>query len=163
MESCDFDGWQEVDHGRNESVDSLSDDSSSQIGLESPLGPLEGNRTRALWKKACRAIAKNVSHEGNRLSIADEQPTLSPNERYLYAALISDLPTLLPACTSWEDHLWAHIQSRMESRIEQRFNELGGFWQNEEVLLGKDDGEEVPGGLDEIFTSISQNGATEAR
>lgn len=96
-------------------------------------------------------------------SLAYWQPTLSPSERYLYAALTSDLPTLLPACTSWEDHLWAHVQSRMETRLEQRWNELGGFWQIEETLLGRDDSEEVVGGLDEVFASIAQHGSVEAR
>ena len=84
-------------------------------------------------------------------------------ERSLYAALISDLPTLLPACTSWEDHVWAHVQSRMESRLEQRWNELGGFWQHEDMLVGRDDGEELLGSLDEVFVNISQTGSAEAR
>jgi len=84
-------------------------------------------------------------------------------ERSLYAALISDLPTLLPACTSWEDHVWAHVQSRMESRLEQRWNELGGFWQHEDMLVGRDDGEELLGSLDEVFVNISQTGSVEAR
>jgi nuclear pore complex protein Nup107 len=84
-------------------------------------------------------------------------------ERSLYAALISDLPTLLPACTSWEDHLWAHVQSRMESRLEQRWNELGGFWQHEEMLIGRDDSEDLVGSLDEVFVNIAQTGSVEAR
>ena len=81
----------------------------------------------------------------------------------MYAALISDLPTLLPACNSWEDQLWAHVQSRMESRIEQRWSELSSFWQNEETLLGTDDGEEVSGSLDEVFATIAQSGTEEAK
>jgi len=93
----------------------------------------------------------------------DVQPTLGMPERSLYAALISDLPTLLPACTSWEDHLWAHVQSRMESRLEQRWNDLGGFWQHEEMLVGRDDGEELLGSLDEVFVNIAQTGSVEAR
>ena len=94
---------------------------------------------------------------------ANNQPALGTAERSLYAALISDLPTLLPACTSWEDHLWAHIQSRMESRLEQRWNNLGGFWQKEETLVGQDDGEELLGSLDEVFVNIAQTGSVEAR
>ncbi|EIW72067.1 hypothetical protein TREMEDRAFT_66694 [Tremella mesenterica DSM 1558] len=103
-----------------------------------------GNRTRALWKKSCRAIAKN--------------PTLSAAERCLYAALISDLSTLIPACETWEDHLWAHVQHRIENRLEARCRDLGGFWEEEARLLGSDeeDSSQVArGGLDEVFASIS--------
>ncbi|ORY33501.1 putative nuclear pore complex protein [Naematelia encephala] len=104
---------------------------------------LEGNRTRGLWKKSCRAIANNE--------------TIRPHERYLYAALISDLPALLPACESWEDHLWAHIQARIEARIEARRSELAGFWAEEDALLGKDEGDEVVrGDLDEVFRTMGE-------
>ncbi|RSH80942.1 Nucleoporin nup84 [Apiotrichum porosum] len=105
---------------------------------------MEGNRTRALWKKSCRAIAKN--------------PTLSSSERSLYAALISDLQSLLPACQSWEDHLWAHITHLTEKRLDRRCSELGGFWQAEDQLRGRDDEEAVDvahGGLDQVFASIA--------
>jgi nuclear pore complex protein Nup107 len=91
------------------------------------------------------------------------QPTLLAAERHLYAALISDLPTLLPACESWEDYVWANVQVRMESAIEQRRKELGGFWYDEEVAMGQDDGEETSGGLDEVFVSIARSGSNQAR
>lgn len=103
---------------------------------------MTGNRYRALWKKSCRTIAKNH--------------TLLPAERNLYAAMISDLPTLLPACESWEDYLWAHVQHRIEARLEKRWRELGGFWEGEGGV-GKDDVEEVEmarGGLEEVFASM---------
>ncbi|WWC91661.1 uncharacterized protein L201_006607 [Kwoniella dendrophila CBS 6074] len=121
--------------GRRWTMGGLTKDS---IGMS----PLEGNRRRALWKKSCRAIAKN--------------PTLSPAERQLYAALISDLPTLLPSCEDWEDHLWAHVQHRIENRLEQRWHELGGYWEEESGLLGGDDDdvEIAQGGLEEVFKSM---------
>ncbi|WVQ84716.1 hypothetical protein IAT38_006873 [Cryptococcus sp. DSM 104549] len=107
--------------------------------------PIEGNRYRALWKKSCRALASNH--------------TLLPAERHLYAALISDLPTLLPACTSWEDHLWAHVQHRIEARVERRWKELGGYWEQEGRGLGgeEEEGESevVRGGLEEVFESMA--------
>ncbi|KAK4685830.1 hypothetical protein P7C73_g4306, partial [Tremellales sp. Uapishka_1] len=106
---------------------------------------MEGNRSRELWKKACRAIAKN--------------PTLSASERHLYAALISDLPTLLPACDSWEDELWAHIQHRLENRLSQRWHELGGFWENQARSWGEDGDVELGGGgLDEVFDAVGRGG-----
>ncbi|KAE8539556.1 hypothetical protein D1P53_004658 [Cryptococcus gattii VGV] len=86
---------------------------------------MTGNRYRSLWKKCCRMIAKNH--------------TLLPAERHLYAAMISDLPTLLPA-----------------SKLEKRWRELGGFWEGE-VGVGKDETEEeemVRGGLEEVFASM---------
>ncbi|WWC71980.1 uncharacterized protein I206_105939 [Kwoniella pini CBS 10737] len=121
--------------GRRWNMGGMTQDS---IGIS----PLEGNRRRALWKKSCRAIAKN--------------PTLSPAERQLYAALISDLPTLLPSCETWEDHLWAHVQHRIENRLEQRWHDLGGYWEEESDLLGRDDEdiEIAQGGLEEVFKSM---------
>lgn len=121
---------------------------------------LEGNRTRALWKRSCRAIAKNVCRLESRereAAVADlSKPHLSASERALYAALTSDLPTLLPACHTWEDYLWAHLSARIESRLEARFRELGGFWEEEGRTLGRDDGEaQVGGALDEVFRIIS--------
>lgn len=59
--------------------------------------------------------------------------------------------------------MWANVQVRMESAIEQRRKELGGFWYDEEVAMGQDDGEETSGGLDEVFVSIARSGSNQAR
>lgn len=91
-------------------------------------------------------------------SQADVQATLSNAERELYAALVTDLPTLLPACNTWEDQLWAHVSHRLESRIDRRWHDLGGFWEQDDALLGGDDEVAVElgrGGLEEVFASIS--------
>jgi nuclear pore complex protein Nup107 len=87
---------------------------------------------------------------------------VSPSERHLYAALTSDLPTLIPACSTWEDHLWAHLQSRVETRLDSRWRELGGFWQEDsrtrdQILdeSGNMDDIRVGGGLDAVFGEIS--------
>ncbi|WOO81998.1 Nuclear pore complex protein [Vanrija pseudolonga] len=123
--------------GRRWSVGGLTKDSL-------PVSALQGNRARALWKKSCRAIAKN--------------PTLSSAERSLYAALISDLPTLLPACTTWEDQLWAYIQARLENRIDRRAQELGGFWQEEDISIGVDDeesGGSASDSIEDVFARIA--------
>lgn len=83
---------------------------------------------------------------------------MSPAERQLYAALISDLATLLPACDTWEDQLWAHVLHRLEARIDRRWRELGGFWETEDQLIGRDDEEVVEqgqGGLEDVFASIA--------
>ncbi|CAK9782366.1 hypothetical protein CC85DRAFT_282412 [Cutaneotrichosporon oleaginosum] len=114
------------------------------LTIERPeLSPMTGNRARALWKQSCRAIAKNA--------------TLSSAERALYAALVSDLPSLLPACAGWEDQLWAHVAARLEGRIDERRKELGGFWESEDPTI--DDERAAHGGLAEVFASIgSQSG-----
>ena len=80
---------------------------------------------------------------------------MTPQERQLYAALVSDLATLLPACETWEDHLWAHAQHRLEGRLETRWRELGGFWLS---LEGEDleVDEDGRGGLQEIFSNMAQ-------
>ena len=59
--------------------------------------------------------------------------------------------------------MWANVQARMESAIEQRRKEVGGFWYDEEVALGQDDGEETIGGLDEVFMNIAKSGSNQAR
>jgi nuclear pore complex protein Nup107 len=54
--------------------------------------------------------------------------------------------------------MWAHIQHRMELRIDKRWHELGGFWEAEDQLYGSDDVENIDigrGGLDEVFASIA--------
>ncbi len=51
----------------------------------------------------------------------------------------------------------------MESRLEESWRRLGGFWQNEEMMLGLDDGEDVQGSMDEIFAVIAQSGSEEAK
>jgi nuclear pore complex protein Nup107 len=66
---------------------------------------------------------------------------------------VSDLPTLLPACEGWEDQLWAHVAARLEARIDERWHELGGFWETEDPQT--DDERTAHGGLAEVFASIA--------
>lgn len=85
-----------------------------------------------------------------------KNPTLPAAERHLYAALISDLPNLHQALDTWEDLLWANVQYKMEARLERRWKELGGFWQEEDRTLGEDDefAGVAAGGMDDIFAAI---------
>lgn len=61
------------------------------------------------------------------------QPTLPQTERFFYAALAPSphsLPTLLSACETWEDYLWAHVSVMCEEKAEREFSKLGGcFWE----------------------------------
>jgi nuclear pore complex protein Nup107 len=43
---------------------------------------------------------------------------VSKYERALYGALSGDLQSVLPACETWEDQLWAHINHLLETRID---------------------------------------------
>jgi len=81
---------------------------------------VSGNMRRDLWKKTCKAIANNVSSSTVRphtfradLRHVALQSALSDQERALYACLTGDLENTLPACQTWEDHLWAHLNTRL--------------------------------------------------
>lgn len=41
-------------------------------------------------------------------------------ERALYGVLTGYLPAVLPVCRTWEDHLWARLTCRIESRCVSR-------------------------------------------
>lgn len=125
--------------GRRWNMPGLTRDTMEEMGS---MEGMEGNRKRALWKKSCRAMAKN--------------PTLPAAERHLYAALISDLPNLYQALETWEDLLWANVQYKMEARLERRWKELGGFWREEDSLIGEDEefAGVAAGGMDDIFAAI---------
>ncbi|KAF9904788.1 hypothetical protein BX616_001201, partial [Lobosporangium transversale] len=69
-----------------------------------------GNKTRSLWKGTCYALAT--------------EPTVDKYERAIYGALCGDVSSVLPVCTSWEDHAWAQYNALVESMNEAR---LGQF------------------------------------
>ncbi|KAI7828810.1 nuclear pore protein 84/107 [Gamsiella multidivaricata] len=71
---------------------------------------LIGNKTRGLWKGTCYALANEAS--------ADQY------ERAVYGALCGDVPSVLPVCSSWEDHAWAHYNALVESMIEGRLSQF---------------------------------------
>ena len=43
---------------------------------------------------------------------------LSIEERSILALLCGNLKSLLPACRSWEDHLWAHLRAMIDHTVE---------------------------------------------
>lgn len=95
---------------------------------------------------------------------ADIQASISSDERSLYAALTCDLPTLLPTCNTWEDHLWARALSRIEARLESRWRDLGGFWEQDartSGAAGQDDADESQqsggaSGMDGLIDQMAQ-------
>ena len=47
------------------------------------------------------------------------QPGYDMYERATYAALSGNLKHLLPACSSWYDHLWGHLTVLLDVKREQ--------------------------------------------
>lgn len=84
-----------------------------------------GNRNRLLWKAVCKRLAAN--------------PSLEPYERALYGSLAGHLASVIAVSSpdSWEEHVWAHINACLETRIEAAFEEQGtrngpGSWWTQE-------------------------------
>ncbi|KAJ2798254.1 Nucleoporin nup84 [Coemansia guatemalensis] len=73
-----------------------------------------GNINRALWKHACAALAHD---ENNDIY-----------ERALYAALSGRLDEAVLVCDSWEDFVWAYVNSMIESHIDQAIKDAGGLY-----------------------------------
>ncbi|KAG0020851.1 Nucleoporin nup84 [Entomortierella chlamydospora] len=69
-----------------------------------------GNKTRSLWKGTCYALANESS--------ADQY------ERAIYGALCGDIPSVLPVCSSWEDHAWVQYNALVEGMIEARLSQF---------------------------------------
>ncbi|KAF9435549.1 Nucleoporin nup84 [Entomortierella beljakovae] len=69
-----------------------------------------GNKTRSLWKGTCFALASEKS--------ADQY------ERAIYGALCGDVSSVLPVCSTWEDHAWAQYNAMVESMIEARLSQF---------------------------------------
>ncbi|OAQ29773.1 nuclear pore protein 84/107 [Linnemannia elongata AG-77] len=69
-----------------------------------------GNKTRGLWKGTCYALAK--------------ESTAEQYERAIYGALCGDIPSVLPVCSSWEDHAWVRYNALVESMIENRLSQF---------------------------------------
>ncbi|KAG0315535.1 Nucleoporin nup84 [Linnemannia gamsii] len=72
-------------------------------------GPI-GNKTRGLWKGTCYALAKETASD--------------QYERAIYGALCGDIPSVLPVCSSWEDHAWARYNALVESMVEDRLSQF---------------------------------------
>ncbi|GAA5960795.1 hypothetical protein JCM3765_000820 [Sporobolomyces pararoseus] len=117
-----------------------------------------GNENRRLWKGMCRKIAAS--------------PNLDPYEKALYGALSGDVPSVLAVSASWEDVVWAHLNSLFEAHLESSLDlsESGRYWtrlphsvapapeklNSEDPLLGSisQPGQGVRSQLEEIFEKL---------
>ncbi|KAJ2723796.1 Nucleoporin nup84 [Coemansia sp. Benny D115] len=86
-----------------EREDVMPVDKSDDVDVRPP-GPA-GNINRALWKQACAALAQD---DNNNLY-----------ERALYAALSGRLDEVLLVSESWEDYVWAYVNTMIEEQIDQ--------------------------------------------
>ncbi|KAI5855637.1 107-domain-containing protein [Tricharina praecox] len=71
---------------------------------------VKGNRRRELWKRMCYALARRRG--GN------------PYEKASYGILCGDVESVLPVCTTWEDLLFAHVNSLVEGFYSAKLAEL---------------------------------------
>ena len=81
----------------------------SGTGGEGDKLPVEGNKHRDVWK----AVAWRMT----------EDSSLPQHERAVYAALCGNLSQLTPACTSWEDLLWAGAKCAVDVMVETEIRE----------------------------------------
>ncbi|KAI9775472.1 MAG: Nucleoporin nup84 [Geoglossum umbratile] len=58
---------------------------------------ISGNRSRALWRRTCFALARRGG--------------VDPYERAVYGILSGDLPSVQTVCRTWDDLLFAHYNS----------------------------------------------------
>lgn len=79
--------------------DSMLDESDlSQLrDEEPPVAKIEGNRSRALWRRMCFWLARNGG--------------VNDYERAVYGLLGGDLDTVEKVCNNWDDFLFAHYNS----------------------------------------------------
>ncbi|GAA5904143.1 hypothetical protein JCM6882_003958 [Rhodosporidiobolus microsporus] len=91
------------------------------VVMETERRSAQGNLNRRLWKKMCRRIA--------------ESSAVDPYERALYGALSGDVSSVLPVCATWEDIVWAHLNSLFEAHIEAGLSVSlsGRYWQRGSV------------------------------
>lgn len=95
---------------------------------------------------------------------------MDPYERALYGAISGDTSSVLPVCTSWEDHVWTHINALFESHIEYGLSNstdgrfwstqfLGGTSGKEEALIGSAGrGVPIKNELEGIFDRLMRGG-----
>lgn len=77
---------------------------STQDNGDSQKSQIEGNRSTALWRRTCFALARNGG--------------LDEYERAVYGILSGDLESVEKVCSSWEDHIFAHYNSLLVSQFE---------------------------------------------
>lgn len=65
----------------------------------------EGNACRDLWKYGCWESSTT--------------PTMSLMEKAIFGLLSGNLSAVLPACSTWEDEIWAYFRCSIDTQIEE--------------------------------------------
>lgn len=89
--------------------------SADELGLE------PGTR-RFLWKLSCLGVSESSAPSPSTAGAVGGAGGAAPNVSYeaaTYGALCGNTRKVLPACTSWEDVLWAHARALLESRVDE--------------------------------------------
>ncbi|KAJ2541517.1 Nucleoporin nup84, partial [Coemansia sp. RSA 1933] len=73
-----------------------------------------GNINRLLWKQTCAALAHDENND--------------VYERALYAALGGRLDEVLLVCETWEDYLWAYVNTMIEAKIDSRIADTNALY-----------------------------------
>ncbi|KAK4051974.1 Nucleoporin nup84 [Microbotryomycetes sp. JL221] len=91
------------------------------IDQENDARTIKGTLNRRLWKQMCRKLASTTG--------------VDPFERALYGAISGDLDSVLPVCTTWEDIVWAHVNSLFEANVETGLwkSSQGRYWSRRSV------------------------------
>ena len=117
-----------------------------------------GNRNRALWKAVCRKISQEAATD--------------PYERALYGSLGGELRSVLAVSHTWEEHLWAYVNSTFEARLDtlltrpsEQQQEIDGktttqnWWMTQQETTTSSGGDAQPLELKNIFDRLEQTQA----
>ncbi|RPA77889.1 hypothetical protein BJ508DRAFT_416820 [Ascobolus immersus RN42] len=74
-------------------------------------GDDDGANRRELWRQMCYNLARS--------------PKVGMWEQAVYGLLCGDIFTVIPVCQTWEDHLFAHINSLLESCFSHFLLDIG--------------------------------------
>ena len=81
--------------------------------------PIEGNKYRTIWKQCASALASEVSIAKRLNQLLTVLSILNFYERASYGALCEHLKAVLPACQTWEDHIWVYFKCYVEARVNE--------------------------------------------
>ncbi|KAJ9115295.1 hypothetical protein QFC20_001162 [Naganishia adeliensis] len=87
------------------------------------------------WRVAAIRGARFWGYDGSDDIAESEDAKLEGNlrrastqERAVYGAISGDLDSVLPMCHTWDDHLWAHLNHHIITRLNTKLQEAKGYW-----------------------------------
>ena len=101
--------------------------------------PPSGNPYRDIWK----AMTWKECSNGQ----------LSLEERSILGLLCGHLKALLPACRSWDDHLWAHLRAMIDQSVEKELRRCVNYKRQLQVLPDEYWGQQMT--VESIFAALA--------